>query len=138
MAECQSLLDADCQLLGEWSLAQIFSHLARGIDCCYEGFDFKVNWWLRTFLGRLLKRRFLRRGMPAGIRLPSTAVRLLPGQDPEAPLEFEHLKRSLARLQREPPSQPHPVFGQMTWEEARQMMLRHAELHLSFVVPLNS
>jgi hypothetical protein len=134
--DCLQLAGGPCTMLGQWTLAQNIRHLARGIDCFYDGFGFEANWFIRNLLGGLIKRRILKRGMPAGIRLPATAGRLLPTED-EADLigAFEHLKASIVRLEQEPPSQPHPVFGRMTQEEVRNLLLRHAELHLSFAVP---
>jgi hypothetical protein len=134
--DCQQLAASPCTMLGKWTLAQNFRHLARGIDCFYEGFGFEANWFLRTFLGRLVKRRILKRGMPAGIRLPTTAQRLLPpNEDSDLQGALEHLRESIRRLEQEPPTQPHPVFGRMTQGEVRILLLRHAELHLSFAVP---
>jgi hypothetical protein len=134
--DCLQLATGPCTMLGQWTLAQNVRHLARGIDCFYEGFGFEMNWFLRTFLGGLLKRRILKRGMPAGIRLPATAERLLPpNEDADLLGALEHLKASVRRLKQEPPTHPHPVFGQMTHDEVRILLLRHAELHLSFAVP---
>jgi hypothetical protein len=135
LSDCQQLAAGPCTMLGKWTLAQNIRHLADGIDCFYDGFGFRVNWLLRTFLGRFLKRRFLRLRMPRGIRLPSSADRLLPPLDADLPDALERLRSSLLRLAQEPPRHPHPVFGPMTHDEVRQLMLRHAELHLSFAVP---
>jgi hypothetical protein len=134
--DCLELAAGRCMMLGQWTLAQNVRHLARGIDCFYEGFGFEVNWFVRNLLGGLIKRRILKRGMPAGIRLPTTAERLLPPVD-EADLAgaLEHLKASIRRLEQEPPTHPHPYFGRMTHDEVRILLLRHAELHLSFAVP---
>jgi len=134
--DCLLLAGTPCTMLGTWTLAQNVRHLARGIDCFYDGFGFQANWFLRTFLGRFIKRRILSRGMPAGIRLPATAARLLPpGEDADLPGALEHLKASIRRLEQEPPTQRHPYFGRMTHDEVRRLLLRHAELHLSFAVP---
>src|SRR5436190_21139624 len=113
--DCRQLADGPCTMLGQWTLAQNVRHLARGVDCFYDGFGFEANWFVRNLLGGLIKRRILKRGMPAGIRLPTTAQRLLPPED-EADLRgaLEHLSASIRRLEQEPPTQPHPVFGRMT------------------------
>jgi len=134
--DCLQLAAGPCTMLGQWTLAQNVRHLARGIDCFYDGFGFRMNWFLSTFLGRLIKRRILKRGMPSGIRLPVSADRLLPpGEDADLPGALEHLRTSIQRLEHEPPRHPHPMFGRMTPDEVRVLLLRHAELHLSFVRP---
>lgn len=134
--DCLQLAAGPCTMLGQWTLAQNVRHLARGIDCFYEGFGFEANWFIRNLLGGLIKRQILKRGMPAGIRLPATAGRLLPPEgDADLAAAIEHLKTSILRLEQEPPTQPHPVFGRMSQDEVRILLLRHAELHLSFAVP---
>ena len=133
--DCERLAAAECTLLGNWSLAQIVRHLAQGIDCSFEGFGFQVNWFQRTFLGRLKLLWVLKFGMPRGVRLPESAMRLLPMSDPDLAAALDHLRASIRRLETEIPTHRHPMFGRLTHDEARRLTLRHAELHLSYVVP---
>ncbi|QDT53313.1 hypothetical protein Pan44_13290 [Caulifigura coniformis] len=134
--DCQNLSSAPCRMLGQWTLSQNIRHLAQGVDCFYDGFGFQLNWWRRRILGPLLKHHVLRRGMPQGVRLPVDAGTLLPpAPDDDLPAALEHLKSAIRRLEQEAPRHPHPFFGPLTHEQARQFMLRHAELHLSFAIP---
>ena len=120
---------------GNWNLAQVVEHLARGIDCSYEGFDFTVPWLARVVLGRLAKQRFLYESMPSGYQFRSETV-LVPPTDTDLPYAIEHLRCSMDRLQNDPPTQPHPLLGKLTHKEWQFLALRHAELHLSFIHPL--
>ena len=120
---------------GNWSLAQVVEHLARGIDCSYEGFDFTVPWLAQVVLGRLVKRRFLYDSMPSGYQFRSETV-LVPSSDTNLDRAVEHLRRSFDRLQWDPPTKPHPLLSKLTHQEWQALALRHAELHLSFVHPL--
>jgi len=56
---------------------------------------------------------------------------------PETTVEagLEHLKQAIARFETENPSAEHPAFGRMARQEWVSLGLRHAELHMSFVVP---
>jgi len=134
--DCLNLSSAPCRMLGQWTLAQNIRHLAKGVDCFYDGFGFELNWFMRRILGPLVKRRVIRKGMPQGVRLPVKAGALLPPpENDDLPAALEHLHNAISRLEQEPPRHPHPFFGRLTHEEARQFMLRHAELHLSFAIP---
>lgn len=123
------------RVLGHWSLGQILDHLARNIDCFFTGFGFQAPWLVRWTLGPLLKRRILTRGMAAGFRLPKRAAVLLPEPAVATDEGLRHLRSAIERLRRETPTHPHPVLGRLTADEVRRLTQRHAELHLSFVVP---
>ena len=133
--DCEHLIARPCTMLGQWTLAQIIKHLAQGVDCFYDGFDFTVPWYTRSLLAPLVRRRMLTRGLRAGVRVPDSARRLLPQEDPELTVAMSHLRTAISRLEAEAPRHPHPFFGRMTHSDAKLLMLRHSELHLSFAVP---
>jgi hypothetical protein len=88
-----------------------------------------VRWVAQTFL----KPRALKRMKP-GFKLPSAAKSLLP--EPTADAQgVALLRETIARWHREEQLHPHPFFGKMTREEWDRLMLRHAEMHLSFLEP---
>ena len=70
-----------------------------------------------------------------GITLPkdSEAVMYPPVSSPQDALEM--LRRAVERTKTQRMSARHPAFGALTHEQWVQLHLRHAELHLSFVVP---
>ncbi len=47
-----------------------------------------------------------------------------------------NLRQAIHRLQTEEKRAPNPVLGKLTREEWDRLHCRHAELHLSFLVPI--
>jgi hypothetical protein len=132
--EVERLAAQPTRSLGNWSLGQALRHLAIAMNYSIDGADFKAPWHVR-FVARLLRRRLLTGGLPAGIRLPAKAARVaIPGatSTEEGLHEF---RCALARLKSESRRSPHLVLGRMTREQWDQFHLRHAELHLSFIEP---
>ncbi len=121
--------------VGKWSAGQIFEHLARTIDGCFDGFHFTAPWWLRVFIAPFIKNSMFTAPMKAGFKLPDRAKDLMPPDEVDAEEGLEHLRRSIGRFSSELPRHPSPVFGELTREEWVAMTLRHCELHLSFIVP---
>jgi len=84
---------------------------------------------------RLIRARLLTKGLPAGRRLPNVPGGAF-GTDPISSDEaLASLTQAYARLASTPPIRPHPLLGPLTHDEAIQLHLRHAELHLSFLRP---
>jgi len=122
--------------LGNWTLGQALGHLAAWIGYAYDGYPPEVNPPRPIrFMARLMKRRFLRKPLPVGFRMPSVeggtlGVEILPSEE-----GLRRFRAAWDRLEREAPVLPSPIFGPLTHEEWKAMHLRHAELHLSFFVP---
>ncbi|HZW09874.1 MAG TPA: DUF1569 domain-containing protein [Phycisphaerales bacterium] len=119
---------------GNWTLGQALGHLSAWLDFAYEGFPVRpprvVGWILRLRRGK-----YLREGLPAGVRIPGIEGGTL-GTEPRTLDEgLGLLRASLDRLERSDPAHPSPLFGPMTREECVEATLRHAELHLSFFHP---
>ena len=74
--------------------------------------------------------------MRAGFQLPTSATALLPPADATVEDGLIALREAVDRYQVELPKAPHPFFGKLTREEYVCLSLRHAELHMSFVVPV--
>lgn len=131
--DVNALVSGKIHTVGNWSFPQILEHLARGMDMAVDGADFKASWVIRQ-AGKLLKKRVVRDAMQPGFKLPKSAKSLEPD---DLPLDkaLQHFRTALKRVAAESTRAPHPVFGEMTLEETNQLMLRHAELHLSFAMP---
>ena len=138
MAEVEWLVEAEraarLRRLGNWTLGQTLGHLATWAEYSYTGMPLKVPFFIKWIL-RLRKRKFLYGPMRSGVRIPGVEGGTL-ATDP-VPLEQgrERFRRAMERLKAEAPTAPSPVFGRLTHEESIALNLRHAELHLGFLIP---
>jgi hypothetical protein len=134
LADAELLAAADVRMLGNWSLGQIFRHLAIAINGSVDGFAFRLP-WIATFFARLfLKKRMLTRGIAPGYgRSPKwDSVKPAAASVEEGLTE---LRAALTRFRTETKRSPHPALGKLTSDEWQQFHLRHAELHMSFAIP---
>lgn len=121
--------------LENWSAGQILAHVAAWIEYGYSGYPVPAPPWPVRLLLRPMLRRYLKKGMPRGVRIPGVAAGTV-GQD-EMPVEAaaERLKIAFLRLKdNEPCSFDSPAFGRMSHADRIRLNLRHAELHLSNLV----
>lgn len=133
--DARAMAARSCATVGAWTFAQIIEHIAAAMDMAFDGADFKAPWWARMFVAPLLKKRVLTKPMRAGFRLPRRAAALLPDSTISLERAMGHLESAVARFQTETPSHPHPFLGRLTAGEYVQLHVRHAALHMSFVVP---
>jgi hypothetical protein len=134
LADAEQVLSKPHRTLGSWSGGQICQHLAKTMDVMLNDVTLRTPLVLRI-LGPMVKRFVLTRPMRPGFKLPSWAAStLLPAQvsDEEG---LAHLRRSIGRLLACADLKPHPIFGKLTLDEAVRLHCRHAELHLSHIVP---
>jgi hypothetical protein len=120
---------------GNWTPGQIFNHIATWLEFGWKGYPPNVR--PPFFIKWLLKRKkpvYLRDGMPAGVRIPKLPSGTL-GMDAATFEEgMRRLRAALEPLRRgEAPPHASPAFGMLSAEEAAQLNLRHAELHLGFL-----
>lgn len=134
LADAETLAASSAaRTLGKWPLASLLEHLAMSINCSIDGFPTKAPWFIRL-IGPLLKSGALKKLSP-GIKLPKRAeAEAYPPVNSVAEA-LEHLKSAATRTKTERMTATHPAFGKMTHDEWFQLHLRHAELHLSFVLP---
>ncbi len=137
VADVSSLHTRPHHLLGNWTLAQIAKHLGQvmhgSIDGSATPFQFPL---LARVAGRLfLRPYFLHVAIPKGIRLPRTATKLFMFEDGDFDDAMHRLETGVARLQQETARVPHPLLGCLSAAQWDKFHLRHAESHLSFVIP---
>ena len=136
LAESERLAAADragiARPLGNWTLGQIFGHLAVWVEFAYRDIPLQVPFWIRLMM-RPMKRWAVKGRMPAGSRIPNVPGGTLGTKQFSVEAGLQRYREALARLQIEPPPKPHPLFGRMTHQQWIGLHLRHAELHLSFV-----
>ena len=105
LADVHAMQTSRKRALGNWSLGQVCEHLAKAIEYAIDGAPFRAPWVFRT-LGPWIKKRFIAR-----------------------------LEKAIQRWRQCRDAKPHAIFGPMTREEYDQLNFRHAEMHLSFIVP---
>lgn len=120
--------------LGNWTPGQILAHLAAWIEYGYEGYPVKAPPWMVRFILKRMLGRFLKRGIPRGVRIPGIPQGTV-GQD-DMPLEeaAKRLRGAFERLSNDKSCMyASPAFGPMSHEDRIRLNLRHAELHLGFL-----
>lgn len=134
LAEADALSTGGYAKTGQWGLGQMCEHLAKTMERSLDGFPSRLPWPMRlvarTFvLGGILKHRPFNRRFPAPKYLE-------PAGSPDDSAGLVRLKAAIGRLKAHSgPMQPHPVFGNVTPEQWREIHLWHSEHHLSFLVP---
>lgn len=138
MAEVDRLVEADragrLRRLGNWTLGQTLGHLATWTEYGYTGSPLKVPFVIKWIL-RLRKRKFLYGPMRPGVKIPGVEGGTLATEPVPLDEALGRFRRVTQRLKTEAPTAPNPVFGRLTHEESIAINLRHAELHLGFLVP---
>jgi hypothetical protein len=135
LADAQKLAQSPHRTLGNWSLGMILKHLANTFTMGIDGGVPPAPWILRTIARTVMKRRMLRGPMPAGYKLPPSAARTLMAGPTSSEEGLAALRTAIGRWKTESKRSSHPFFGNLTPDEWTQLQLRHAELHMSFVVP---
>lgn len=134
-ADVERLVTEGHRTVGNWSLGQILAHLQTAFQGSLDGYGFQAPWFVRTLIGPLMKRRIRHKPLPSGFKLPKTASSLIPKENVTTEEGLRLLKDVLERLKTETPEAPHPALGTMSPEDWDLLHRRHAELHMSFVVP---
>lgn len=124
----------DLRFLGNWSSGQVLQHLAITMNNSIDGGATMIPALVRFFLRLFMKNRFLTKPMAAGFQLPASAACMIPG-----PTSWEeglrNFRQALQRVRTEEQRAAHPAIGPLSRAEWDQLHCRHAELHLSFLVP---
>jgi hypothetical protein len=134
LADAERLSSSSVKALGNWSPGQIFRHLAISYNGAIDGLPITFPWLFRMMV-KLFKKKLLNGTMPAGYQMkPENAKITEPG--PTSTEEgLAELRAAIARLQHETHRAKHPLLGVLSKEEWDKVMLKHASLHMSFLVP---
>lgn len=135
LADAERLAVIPTRTLGNWSVGQIYTHLAKAADVLIDGAPLSaplpVQWVLRTFL----KKRILSKSLSPGFKLPKRASSLIPDLT-STEMGLELLRIATARIKKtEKRAERHPAFGKCSTEDWNAWHLRHSEMHMSFIVP---
>ncbi|MBI5759683.1 MAG: DUF1569 domain-containing protein [Planctomycetales bacterium] len=129
--DAEKLASADVRTLGNWSFGQILKHNAMSLDSSIDGSGFMLPAPVRWLMSLMMKQKFLTKPIPPGFKSPDSFV---PGET-SIKEGLSALRAAIERQNRETKRALHPGFGQFTNDEWNQFNLRHAEMHMSFVVP---
>jgi hypothetical protein len=138
LAEAEKLAASNVRCLGNWSEGQILKHLAVTLESAVTGIDFSPPWIFRI-IARMMKKQFLKKSMRPGFQMPEAMERsFMPPNNVSAGEGIQALRSAVSTFKSATELPPNNVFGPMTHDEAEQFHLRHAEMHLSFLIPETS
>lgn len=122
--------------IGNWTPGQVVNHLATWGSFANDGHppELSPHWVIKAIL-KLRKRKFLAGPLPAGVKIPGIPGGTLGTEDVPFEAAMARYRKELDRLEASAPPKPNVIFGPLTHEEWIQLQLRHAELHLGFLVP---
>ncbi len=130
LADAQRLSSTEVRELGNWSRGQIYEHLARSLDSSIDGAGFSLPAPVRWLMSLLMKRKFLNKELPAGFKSTDDFI----PDETSVEAGLASLERAVARQKREPQRVMHPAFGNISRDEWNDFHLRHAEMHMSFLL----
>lgn len=133
VADVEHLLAGGYEPTGNWTLSQVCDHLSIFFRGSLDGFEGRLPWVVRFFLGKpILWIIYARRGMPAGVKAPRV---FLPGEPAEDAAAAETLIELARRFRdHDGPLQPSPLFGRLSKKQWDRLHRIHAAHHLSFLV----
>jgi hypothetical protein len=137
LSDAEIIATHPCQQLGNRTAGQILEHLAIAAAGPFDGFGGHVApWFVRYLIVPFIKNSFMTQPMTPGRRLPAQVdASFWPAPDFDKLRAYEDLKRTLERYKTETPHFAHPALGKLAFQEWVALTLRHAELHLSFLIP---
>ncbi len=135
LADAEQLVVGEASMLGNWTLAQVLTHVAAGFNSSIDGSSFKTPFFFRL-LAPLLRKKFIHKGLPSGFPIPREAeAQFLPLDSAETQAALDQLRTAIKRLQSTKDRARHPLFGDLSRQDSDNFQLRHAEMHLSFAIP---
>ena len=133
--EADRLLTQGYDKAGSWDLAQACNHLADALKSSTTTgvkpmVPLPVRWYIKW---RYLNKVLASGRLPRGVKAPES-LRSPPTGDPEAAVK--RLRDAIGTFKaHQGEFRPHPYFGRLNREQARQFHLIHCAHHLSFLIP---
>lgn len=136
MAEAERLAAAETRTTGQFSLGQIFEHLARTFEVVLGERKMPPSPLPMRILSRLIRPLVLRKAQ-TGFKLPSKAQNVLwPSEEVSVEDGLRHLREACEKFKTTDPLPRHVFFGNMTRAQHDALQCRHFEGHLGFVHPV--
>lgn len=124
---------------GNWSPGQIVGHIARVIECSLDGFEVPNAPLIVRGILKMMRSSILNKPMKPGFKLPGKFSFLKPDPDITWEQAVGQLKKVVLRIETGQRMQHRsPVLGFLEHEEWIQLHCRHAEMHFSFLLPVES
>lgn len=121
--------------LGNWSLAQIVDHLAKAYRLQVEPTSFKPPWIIGFIARTFMKRAMLTKPLPSGFKIPNKHRETFEPKDSTSLSDaVRALEDAIELCKSSTTVQRHPILGKLSRDEWQAFNLRHAEMHMSFVV----
>jgi hypothetical protein len=134
LSDAERLAVSELRTLGNWSLGQVLGHLARTLEMSIDGCDIKASWPVRMIARLFFRQRLISGPTPAGFQLPRAFREAFVPPPTESQTGLAELRRAIERLHHEIDRAPHPLLGELSLDEWDSLHLRHAEMHMSFLV----
>lgn len=136
VADTEQLAAVGWKQLGNWSLGKICAHLGRSLDSAADDNQADPPWVIR-WIGPLMKGRVLKKGLPPGFQMTKTMKPIfMPPDSVETDEGIDALKTATARFEAATLPKRSKFLGKMTRDDWVAFHCRHAEMHLSFIVPV--
>ena len=119
LADAQRLASGDVQTVGNWTLGQIFKHLAQTLNSSIDGTNMKFPWLMKKIvLVFINKEKMLNEPLSPGFKIPKKGQAQF-SPDPSISTEegLASLHTAIERCQSENSRAEHPAFGELTREE---------------------
>lgn len=135
VADAERMADGAHAQLGNWSLGEICQHLAQSLDSATDD-NQVVPSLLFRLIGPFMKKRMISQTMTPGFRMTSKMQPVfMPKSDTSTDEGLSALKTAVERFKLAQLPARSPTFGKLSNAEWHQFHCRHAEMHLSFIVP---
>lgn len=121
---------------GNWTAGQVLNHCAIWVGYTVNGFppELRPPWFVKI-IGKMMKNRYLKGGLPKGARIPKIPGGTMGIDDMEFDAAKAKLRSAWDRLLVAKTTHPSPLFGPLAREDWIKGHLRHSELHLGFLHP---
>ncbi|MCG8649438.1 MAG: DUF1569 domain-containing protein [Pirellulales bacterium] len=137
LSDVEQLAAGPTRTVGNWSFGQILDHLAKSGTTMIDGGNFLAPAPVRFLMGLLMKKKFTTKSLPSGFKIPKAATDILP-EEVSVEEGLNRFRQAISRAATESRRGLHPVLGRLSKHEWDMFMLRHSELHMSFVHPIQS
>ncbi len=132
LADAKQLAEGEVKTLGNLTLGQILGHVALSLDASIGGTGFMMPAPVRFLMSLMMKKKYLTGSLPAGFKSPSSFV----PEEMSVSDGLAKLQAAVDRQDNESERSLHPAFGSIGRDGWDAFNLRHAELHMSFVLPV--